>query len=111
MKEFFGVDESSGLTYYTEQVDDLTTIRSEQDVEPVMELAKIERDQRLRDEKGIAGHIRHYCYLPASIMLELYKKGINMMNPQESDWQKFFKEMETNYPKFKTTEMKAWRPH
>lgn len=111
MGNFLHTDVNSGLSYYedTDEVSGITTIKSMQDVEPVLKRAKQKRDSGTSD-KGIAGHMKEYCYLPAGIMLELYKKGINMMNPHPSDWSRFFKEIETNYPQLKTTEMKAWRP-
>lgn len=109
--EFLHTDPNSGLSYYTSEDpgSGKTIIRSEQDVQPVLDLAAEQRATGERD-KGIMGHMKHYCYLPLGVMLELQKKGINMFRPTNSDWAKFHYEIETNYPKLKTTEKKGWRP-
>jgi hypothetical protein len=107
--EFLDYDPNSGLSYFHSEEDGKTIIHSRQDVEPVLRRAEQKRRMSGPD-KGIAGHMKEYCYLPMSIILELRKKGINMMNPHEDDWKKFFYEIETNYPMLKTTEMKGWRP-
>ena len=111
MPNLIHVGENSGLKYFesTEPVTGKTIIRSEQDVQPVLDEAARQRATGERD-KGIAGHMKHYCYLPNGVALELLKKGINMQRPQNGDWARFFKEIETNYPYLKTTEKKAWRP-
>ena len=110
MGNFLHTDPNSGLSYYedTDEVSGITKIRSMQDVEPVLRRAEMKRKEGTSD-KGIAGHMKEYCYLPMGIMLEMMKKGINMMNPSPSDWNSFFREIETNYPHLKTTEKKAWR--
>lgn len=109
---FLHTDPNSGLSYYesTEPGTDRTIVRSEQDVQPVLDLAKEQRATGERD-KGIMGHMKHYCYLPLGVMLEMKKKGINMMRPTNKDWERFFQEIEMNYPYLKTTEKKGWRPH
>jgi hypothetical protein len=109
--EFLDYDPNSGLSYYHAEEDGKTIIHSMQDVEPVLKRAEQKRHMGLSD-KGIGGdgHMKEYCYLPMSIMLELKKKGINMMNPSPGDWKRFFYEIETNYPMLKTTEKKGWRP-
>ena len=103
--------ENSGLNYLesTDPGSGKTIIRSEQDCQPVLDRAAKQRATGERD-KGIAGHMKHYCYLPNGVALELMKKGINMMRPTNSDWARFFQEIETNYPMLKTTEKKGWRP-
>lgn len=109
--EYLHTDASSGLSYYTatEPVTGKTIIRSQQDVAPVLDEAARRRNSGSGDNK-IAEHIRHYCMLPNSVQLELYKKGINMFRPDESDWKRFFKEVETNYPHLKVTNKKVWQP-
>ena len=107
--EYLHTDPNSGLSYYTKEEGDRGIIRSVQDVEPVLKRAAEQRASGERD-KGIMGHMKHYCYLPNAIALQLREKGINMMNPRAEDWRKFFIEIETNYPKLKTTELKGWRP-
>lgn len=110
MKELLDINEN-GVATYTEHDDntDLTVVHTMQDCTDIVEAAKREAISGFRD-KGIAGHIKHYCYLPDVICMEMLKKGINMMNPREDDWKKFFVEIETNYPALKTTEMKGWKP-
>lgn len=109
--EFLHTDPSSGLSYYTSQepVTGKTILRTEQDVKPVIDHAAVQRAEGTRD-KGICGHMKKYCDLPMSVILDLKKKGINMLRPQPGDWRRFFQEIETNYPLLKTTEMKGWRP-
>jgi hypothetical protein len=106
--EFLDFDPNSGLSYFHAEEDGKTIIHTRQDVEPVLREAARQRATGERDQGKT--HMRHYAYLPMSIVLELKKKGINMMNPHPGDWKRFFYEMETNYPHFKTTEKKGWRP-
>lgn len=110
--EYLLTDPNSGLQYYTSQepVTGKTIVRSEQDCQAVLDNCAEQRAEGMRD-KGIQGHMKKYADVPLSIFLIMKEKhGINMFRPDATDWKKFFYVMETEYPMFKTTEMKAWRP-
>ena len=109
--EYLHTDPSSGLSYYSSEEPGTgkTIVRSQQDVQPVLDHAARQRAAGERD-KGLSGHMKHYCYLPNSVTLQLMSRGINMMNPRPEDWKKFFRIIETEYPKLKTNEMKGWKP-
>ena len=111
LMEYLHTDPNSGLSYYTseEPVSGKTIVRTQQDCQAVIDHAAVQRAEGMRD-KGIDGHMKKYCDLPMAIILELKKKGINMLRPSNGDWKRFFQEIETNYPLLKTTEMKGWRP-
>lgn len=110
--EYLHTDPNSGIQYYTSQEPgtDRTIIRSQQDCQAVIDHCAVQRAEGTRD-KGIMGHMKKYCDLPLGVMLEMKTKyGINMFRPDETDWKKFVRVIETEYPMLKTTEMKAWKP-
>lgn len=112
--EYLHTDLTSGLQYYSseEPVTGKTIVRTEQDCQPVLDWCAEQRAEGMRD-KGIpgGGMMKKYADVPLSIFLIMKEKhGINMFRPDATDWKKFFYVMETEYPMFKTTEMKAWRP-
>lgn len=107
---FLHTDANSGLSYYSDETPDgKTVIRSQQDVEPVLDEAARRRNSGSGD-KTIGGHMQHYCMLPNSVSLQLMQKGINPFRMVGDDWKRFRKEIETNYPYLKVTDKKAWRP-
>lgn len=110
--KFLHTDSGSGLSYYSDfdHANDKTTIRSQQDVEPLLDEVAKRRNSGAGDTP-IASHMRHYAAIPAVVQLELMKKGIQITRLSDPEmWRKFTREVETNYPMLKVTEKKAWRP-
>ena len=81
-------------------------VKSTQDVEPLLE-----RNKRLRDTENVTGKVgewKHYASVPMVIVEELMKKGINMFSNDKDQLKAAQKEIETNYPYLKTTNLKGW---
>lgn len=103
-KELLDFDLNSGIAYYTEDADDKIIVRSEQDLEPLLDHCSRVRNEGLKDQ-GIKENWWHYCYLPHSVALEMMKKGINPYprNDDKTATRRFFQEINTNYPYLKVT--------
>lgn len=104
MAEFFDYDPVSGLTYKTDYswADNTITLRSEQDVQPHLDMThKIRRGEGMR----IEGDWWLYASIPPSvelILLEKYKLNIN----KKEDFPKAMKVIETDFPYLKCTNKK-----
>lgn len=70
---------------YTEDDGKQTIVYSE-DVAPVLEQAKAERNAALDCERFPKARTFHrVAYIPASVVVEMYRRGINFLNPDEKD--------------------------
>jgi hypothetical protein len=110
-RELLDYDIDTGVAYYTEQVDDTTTVSTQLDAGPMIEQNKLLRNEGVHDLPASAG-FHKYCDMDDVLMLALLKKGINvnrMDQWSEADRRRFFMEIETNYPYYKVTNKKAWR--
>lgn len=99
--EFFDYDPFTGLSEYVEVTSDgLIHLHTYQDVQPVMDYTKALANEGLPD-----GNFRKegwlYAVIPAIVQGELYKKGVNIHDP--NDIKKVVDEINVNYPYFKTT--------
>lgn len=100
--EFFDYDPLTGVMEYLEFSADGKTfsIRQEQDIEPYLDFAAWLRNTQIPD-----GNFRKegwlYGLIPPIMQAQLFKKGINFMDP--NDTPKVIEELNTNYPYFKTT--------
>src|SRR5262245_6931159 len=104
------IDNDFGTVSWIDYYDGKAWIRSEQDVEPVIEHATAMRNDGRGDPKLTGPGMKLLYYLPNAVIMELRKKGINMMSPKEEDFRKCDKEIELNYPYLKVTAKKLWRP-
>lgn len=100
MAEFFEYNPENAMVYHTEEGegDDLI-LRSEQDVEPILDALKSLRNKN--DDSGIKRGYWHYCTIPTTVELELRQKGINIYNKHQT--KEVLKEINTNYPHLKAT--------
>jgi len=81
-------------------------IKSTQDVEPLLKRNKVLRDTE--STTGKIGEFKHYASVPMVIVELLMKKGINMLSGDKDQLAKAKKEIDTNYPHLKTTNLKGW---
>jgi hypothetical protein len=99
--EFFGFDPYTGLAEYVEMGSDgLIHLHTYQDVQPVMDYAKALANEGITDG-NFRGEGWHYAIIPAILQAALYKKGVNIHDP--NDIKRVVHEINTNYPAFKTT--------
>ena len=104
MPEFFDYDPLRRITSYFdyEESTGIATIRREENVAPLLAYCAEMRnvgasDDKLKDDN----YMCCYAMLPATVIAELYKKGIDISNP--GDGKALMRELETNYSHFKTT--------
>lgn len=103
MSKFYDFNVSRG-TWYEEDydhTDDKVIITTKQDLQPVLDYAKEERNSGINDK---VGDLAHYAVIPAWLEVELRAKGINIYDKNNTP--RLVKEIEQNYPKFKCTNLK-----
>lgn len=109
--EKFSYDPFSGVTTYFDYDDDTDTtiFRREQDVSGVLEYAAAARKNAPTSVIGRGNEEWMLeAIVPNMIQVEMLKKGIDINNPAHV--KDVAREIETNYPYLKCTEMKLWRP-
>lgn len=103
MSEFIGYNANRG-TWYTYDYDaqeDKGIVSIKQDVKPVLDFAKDQRNSGLNDG---AGDFHRYAVIPAHVEVALRKKGINMYDPRQT--KELLKEINQNYPLLRTGNLK-----
>lgn len=90
MVSYFDHDEMTGKSY----------LYHEQDVEPLLEYAKAHANTGAKDA-GIKAGRWHYAEVPAVVMYEMRKKGIDFFNPDHMP--AVLREIDANYPYLKMT--------
>ena len=99
VRRLFDYDEMTGQAW----------IRTETDVEPLLNQAQADRNTRTYDG-GIKKGFLKYCEIDPVTQLELRKKGIDIYSKDPVMIRRMFQEIETNYPKLKSTNKVMWRP-
>jgi hypothetical protein len=106
MAKFLDYDPLRGVTEYEDRDwRGRLQIRYEQDVEPIIELAKTERLNGLADKAGREGKNDFYLYarIPPVVILELkYKHGCDIFDKNHQ--KRAFELIDREYPYLKTTE-------
>ena len=103
MPKFLDYNPARG-TWYEEDYDhteDKYIVHIKQDVEPVLEVAKAERNSGINDK---VGDFSKYAIIPAHVEVELRQKGINIYNQHQT--KELLREINRNYPYLKTTNLK-----
>lgn len=103
MSDFFEIDPISGIRTdfkWSENDQEYTLLRSA-DVEPVLEAAKIARNEGGLNREDIKRNWWHYASIPPIVQLQLRAKGINIHDKDHQD--RMIAEINTNYPHLKMT--------
>lgn len=103
MAEFFDYNPHTG-TWYEHDVhypDGQGAITIKQDLGPVVDYCTALRNSGANDKFD---KFAHYAVIPAWLQVELLKKGIRF--GRQEDTHRLIKEIETNYPRFKVTNLK-----
>lgn len=104
MPKFLDFNPTTGVWHEDEysHADDEYIVHIKQDVEPVLEYAKTQRNSGINDKVGDFGH---YAIIPAVTQMELiHKHGINIHD--KYDEHRLLKIIETEYPHLKTTNLR-----
>lgn len=103
MSKFLDYNAARG-TWYEEDYDhteDKVIIHTKQDVEPVLERAKLERNSGINDK---VGDFSKYATIPAHVEVELRQKyGINIYNNGQT--KELLKVINRDYPYLKLTNL------
>lgn len=91
-------------TWYEEEYDhqtDSIIVHTKQDVQPVLDYAKEQRNSGINDK---VGDFALYAVIPATVEVQLMQKGINIHDKNNTS--RVVKEIETNFPYLKTSNLK-----
>ena len=100
--DFFDYDPMTGAAeYYEETPDGKIHIHTYQDVEPVLDFAKALANAGTTDDKWKAQGAAMYAIIPAVVQIQLWQKGIDILDPNAIG--DVLREVNTNYPYCKTT--------
>src|SRR6185503_14228490 len=105
MSEFFDYDPLTGVTQFIDHDPEnpyKMSIHTVQDIEPVLEQAKMSRNNQLRDN-GIKESWWHYASIPLAVCMQLRKKGLEIFDPKV-DAKRVNQEINTHYPALKMTD-------
>jgi hypothetical protein len=103
LSKFFDYNPDKGM-WIEEDYDhttDTVILHHKQDLQPVLDYAKEERNSGINDK---VGDLSKYAIIPAHVEIALRKKGINMYDPRQT--RELLKEIETNYPRLKYTNLR-----
>lgn len=105
-KQLFDHDPLTGLTQYFEydSIEDKIHIHTQEDVGFFLDRMKDVRNDESISQKGIKQGMWHYASIPATIVMEMRKKGIDVYKKEHH--QRMLKEINTNYPYLKATTKK-----
>lgn len=103
MPILFDYDPVTGLreTFDYDPINDQVLIRTEEDVSPLLDRLKALRNEDEYTRQGIKGDWWHYCTIPATVEMELRKKGIDIYDKNAT--KAILKEINQNYPWLKAT--------
>ena len=111
--EFFSYDPLTGVRtlFDYDEENDCAVFRREEDISGVLKVAQETRATgpqsyvNASDEQWFPQAI-----IPAMVMAELLKKGIDVARLEGQDATRLAKIIETEYPHLKLTDKKIWRP-
>ena len=83
--------------------EDKVTVTKKNDVQPILDLAKDERNSGINDTIKGDFFFSKYAVLPASVQIELHKKGIRLGDSRDTG--RLLKEINENYPNLKMTNL------
>lgn len=103
MKRIFDHDPVQGLTTWFEHdpVTDQVTLSYQQDVSGFLDVLKQKRNNDEATRRGIKKGMWHYATLPATAIIELKAKGIDIFDPSHT--KAMLREINANYPACKVT--------
>jgi hypothetical protein len=104
--DLFEWDALTGTAEYFayDNLTDKSIIRTEQDVEPLLNYNAGLRNEGIKDVllKDNIPSIRHYATVPIVVIMELKQKGIDFFD--QNDMPKVLDEINQNYPYLKVTD-------
>lgn len=102
--DLFDYDPVTGQSTYFDfdPLDGKTYLRTEEDVQPLLDLNAAYRNEGIKNAKG--SWIRHYATVPMTVILAMRVKGINFYNKDHQ--KRVFQEIEINYPHLKVDNMR-----
>lgn len=104
MAKFLDWNPVSGVEQWEDRThgDNRPQIHTRQDVEPVLELAKYERNNGLADKQGKKNDIHLYARIPPVVILKLkYEYGVDIF--KRDHLKKAFQIINRDFPHLKTT--------
>lgn len=104
MPDFLSFDPTTGVRKLFDYEDGKSIIRTEQDVQPLLERNLQARNENIYDSPKAT--FRFYCSIPAVVQMELKKMGIDIYSKEPSMIKRMFRVINTQYPYLKVTDKK-----
>lgn len=105
MAKFVDFNDANGVAMYEDIYHGRQQYHYRQDVEPVLELAKAERNSGAADKHGKKADMHLYARIPPVVILELkYKYGVDILRGKQDHIAKAIKIINRDYPALKCTE-------
>lgn len=108
MSKFVDFDPTRGVATYEDMYEGHMQIHYEQDVEPIIDLAKKERINGLADKtvNGKHNEMRLYARIPTVVIYEMrFKHGVDIFSRDKDQMKRAVELINREYPHLKTTEM------
>lgn len=85
MRYFLGKDPLSGVTRWMDYdpLTDTTTEYAEQDVNTALDVTNVLRNDEGYWKQGVKNGMAHYASIPALLLEDWAKKGVNINEPEE----------------------------
>ena len=100
MSTFLDFNHERGTWYEYKEEDGRGHVSIMQDVQPVLDLARDQRNSGINDKVGDFGH---YAIIPAHIEVALRQRGINIYDQNQT--KELLKVINQEYPHLKTTNL------
>lgn len=109
MAKFVDINPENGLATYEDSYDGHIQLHYRQDVEPLLDLARRERNDGLTDH-GIKDDLWLYARIPPVVILEMrFKHGVDIF--KRDHMKKAFELINREYPYLKCTEKRHTLAH
>lgn len=101
-REFLDYNPDTGMTYYTEFLEESqeTRLTYEADVTPLLDHCMRLRNEGIHTAKD---EMFHYAKIPPVVQVELLGKGLNIFSNDESVLKRIRQEIKSNYPYLRTS--------
>lgn len=107
MASFLDFDPLTGVQQWVDgDESNRLQVHYRQDVEPLLDLTKLERSEGASDLRWRKTGMALYARIPPVVVLEiLHKYGVDIMSANKTHWAKAFKIINSDYPHLKCTDM------
>lgn len=103
MSKFLDYNPDTGIWHeeHYDHTEDKIVVETKGDCQPSLDYAKAQRNSGINDK---VGDFAHYAHIPVAVQVAMLDKGIRFHKKEHLP--RVIKEIETNYPHLKTTNLR-----